>query len=99
MSPYCRHLLGANLIMARVEMEMRNLPLFRLQEYLVEAGSEQIGERTFQGKGWNANIEKMEPAQILTITVPRDMVVIEGDESEVDRVHAFMRQKTMRGGG
>ncbi len=85
--------------MARIEMEMRNLPLFRLQEYLVEAGAEQQGERSFVGEGWTAAIEQMEPAQIITMSVRRDMVVIEGNETEVNRVHAYMRQKTMRGGG
>lgn len=85
--------------MARVEMEMRNLPLARLQEYLVEAGAVQIGERDFSAPMWAARIAPMEPAQIITMTVRRDMVIIEGDEGEVDRVYAFMRQKTMRGGG
>ncbi len=85
--------------MARIEMEMRNLPLFRLQEYLVEAGSEQTGERSFVAERWTASIDTMEPVQIVTITVPRDLVVIEGDEDEVKRVQAFMRGKTMRGGG
>ena len=85
--------------MARVEMEMRNLPLFRLQEYLVAAGAEQQDERAFVGTGWTARIEAMEPAKIITMTVRRDMVIIEGDEAEVNRVHAFMRGKTMRGGG
>lgn len=85
--------------MARVEMEMRNLPLLRLQEYLVEAGAEQQGERSFVGQGWTAAIEEMEPAKIITMTVRRDLVVIEGDADEVNRVHAFMRGKTMRGGG
>ncbi len=85
--------------MARIEMEMRNLPLNRLQEYLVEAGAKQHGERSFIGAGWHAAIEPMEPAQIVTMTVRRDRVVIEGDEAEVNRVHAHMRLKTMRGGG
>ena len=85
--------------MARVEMEMRNLPLQRIQEYLVEAGAEQHGERSFVGNGWKAVIEEMAPAQIITMTVRRDLVVIEGSTDEVNRVHAHMRQKTMRGGG
>jgi hypothetical protein len=84
---------------ARIEMEMRNLPLFRLQEYLVEAGSKQTGERTFVAPNWTAEIQKMEPAQIITMIVRRDKVVIEGTEEEVDRVWQFMKGKTMRGGG
>jgi len=78
---------------------MRNLPLHRLQEYLVEAGAEQHGERSFVGNGWTAVIEAMAPAQIITMTVRRDLVVIEGSSDAVNRVHAYMRQKTMRGGG
>jgi len=94
----CYHLLlGADV--ARIEMEMRNLPLFRLQEYLVEAGAKQNGERQFDAERWEARIEKMEPAKIVTMSVRRDMVVIEGDEDEVERVYAFMKGKTMRGGG
>ncbi len=85
--------------MARVEMEMRNLPLFRLQEYLIEAGATQQNERTFTAPKWHARIEKMEPAQVVTMTIRRDLVVIEGDEAEVDRVYNYMKGKTMRGGG
>lgn len=80
-------------------MEMRNLPLSRLQEYLVEAGSQQTGERTFVAPTWTAEIQAMEPAQIITMTVRRDLVVIEGTDEEVQRVWQFMKSKTMRGGG
>ncbi len=84
----------------RVEMELRNLPLFRLMEYLVEAGGQLNGERAVSGAGWSAVLEKMEPAYVGKLRVPRDLLVIEGEDTdEVERVKAFMRHKTMRGGG
>jgi hypothetical protein len=41
----------------------------------------------------------MEPAKIITMTVRRDLVVIEGADEAVLAIHDFMRGKTMRGGG
>lgn len=83
----------------RVEMELCNLPLERLMGYLVEAGGQQHGERAAHGKGWAAVLTEMEPAQVSVIRVPRDLLVIEGDPEVVEQVHAFMRRRTMRGGG
>ncbi|MDX1992576.1 MAG: hypothetical protein SF029_09305 [bacterium] len=84
----------------RVELDLRNLPLFRLMEYLTEAGGDPSGERTVTAARWQAEILRMEPVTITPILkVPRDLLVIEGDEDEVRRVEAYMRHKTMRGGG
>lgn len=84
----------------RVEMELRNLPRFRIMEYLQELGGTPTGELAVEGEGWRAWLEEMEPAVIVTLTVRRDMLILESEDQEtLDRVHAFMRYKTMRGGG
>ncbi|MFZ4826013.1 MAG: hypothetical protein ACOYLB_01525 [Phototrophicaceae bacterium] len=83
----------------RVEMEIRNLPLHRLQEYLREVGATQVEERRFLAEDWQAEIVAMEPAKIITMTVRRDLIVIEGADEAVQAIHDFMRGKTMRGGG
>lgn len=84
----------------RYEMELRNVPRFRVLEYLVEAGGEENDELSVTGEGWKAWLEELEPVKIITMTVRRDMLIIEGDDEEtVNDVHAFMRRKTMRGGG
>lgn len=84
----------------RYELELRNVPRNRVMEYLVEAGGETDGELSVQGDGWRGWLEELEPVQIITMTVRRDMLILEGDEDEqVNEVHAFMRRKTMRGGG
>ena len=40
-----------------------------------------------------------QPAQVGSITVPRDLLVIEGKAAAVEPVYAHMRSRTMRGGG
>lgn len=83
-----------------VEMELRNLPRFRIMEYLQEIGGQLTGELAVQGEGWRARLEEMEPAMIVTLIVRRDMLILESDDQEtLDQIHAFMRYKTMRGGG
>ena len=59
--------------MVKYELELRNVPQFRVMEYLVEIGGVPTGERAVQGNGWEASLIEMEPAQIVTITVPRDL--------------------------
>jgi hypothetical protein len=84
----------------RIEMELRNMPLFRLIEYLTEAGGTPISDRAVVADTWHADVLAMEPAVITAILkVPRDMLVIEGEDTDVQRVGDFMRRQTMRGGG
>ncbi len=84
----------------RFELELRNVPRFRVLEYLEQAGGTPHTELAVQGDGWSAWLEELPPAQIITMTVPRDMLIIEGDdEAAVSEVRAYMRRKTMRGGG
>lgn len=84
----------------RIEMELRNVPRNRVMEYLVEAGGTERDAMHADGDGWQAWLEEMEPAKVVTMLVRRDMLIIEGDEEEtVTSVQAYMRRKTMRGGG
>jgi hypothetical protein len=81
-------------------MELRNLPRFRIMEYLQAAGGVPCGEMAVDGGAWIARLEEMVPAVLGRLQVRRDMLIIEGDdEAAVEAVQAFMRQKTMRGGG
>lgn len=84
----------------RVELELRNLPLSRVMGYLVEAGGRETGERSVEGQKWTARLEEMEPAKVgRLLRVRRALLIIEGDNQIVEHVQAFMRTKTMRGGG
>ena len=68
-------------------------------EYLAEAGGEPSGELAVSGEEWSAYLEPIEPAVVGAMRIPRDRLVITGHDSAVERISAFMRRKTMRGGG
>lgn len=85
----------------RYEMELRNLPRKRILEYLVEAGGEQPDSEalTVIGTGWKAWLEELPPAKITVMSIRRDMLIIEGEDTATEPVYKHMRQRTMRGGG
>lgn len=86
--------------MRRIEMELRNVPINRVQEYLVEAGAKLVGDRRAEGPDWFADLIKMEPVQLGVMNIRRDLLVLSG-ENEISLTAAYdhMRQRTMRGGG
>jgi hypothetical protein len=83
----------------RVEMELCNLPLDRIMGYLVEVGGKISEPRAVIGESWSAVLIELEPAQVGVISVPRDLLIIEGQPDVVERIHALMRRRTIRGGG
>lgn len=85
--------------MARVEYELRNLPRFRLLEYWVEAGGMLTSDLSAEGDGWTIRLEPMDPAILGQFEIRRDLLIIEGEPAAVEDMAAFMRNKTMRGGG
>lgn len=84
----------------RYELELRNVPRFRVMEYLQEAGGTPSTELAVEGDGWAAELIELEPVKITVMSIRRDLLVIEGeDEAATKAVHDYMRRKTMRGGG
>jgi hypothetical protein len=84
----------------RRELELRYLPRFRIMDYLAQVGGEATESLSVVGDQWEAYIEALEPDRVGIVDVPRDRLVIEGEERAVERVYAFMYQKVrrMRGG-
>lgn len=81
-------------------MELRNVPLNRIQAYLEDAGGTLTGDRSAQGAGWQARLDEMPPVVIGTMRIRRDLLVLEGnDQAALKAAVDFMRRKTMRGGG
>jgi hypothetical protein len=80
----------------RVEMVLRAWPRFRVVNFLVEAGGEVTESLSVVGDRWSAYLEALEPDPVGIVNVPRDRLVIEGEEQAVERIHAFMRHKTRR---
>lgn len=83
----------------RVQLELRNLPRFRIIEYLTEAGGKAVGALSVAGNEWVATLQPLPPAQVGVNAIRRDLLIIEGSDERVEVLHAFMRRKTIRGGG
>lgn len=81
---------------ARVELELRRLPRFRVMDYLAQVGGEADGLLEVKGAGWSAYLEALEPDQVGLVSIPRDRLVIEGDKNEVQRVQSFMQRQIKR---
>lgn len=78
----------------RVEIELRYLPRFRVVDYLIQTGGTSTEMLVVVGDGWEAYLEALEPDQVGIVQVPRDRLVIEGDDAAaVIRVHDFMIRK------
>jgi hypothetical protein len=77
----------------RVEIELRYLPRFRVMDYLNQAGGQTTGILSVEGAGWSASIEALEPDEVGIVKIPRDRLVIEGEDRDVERVQAFMERK------
>lgn len=78
-------------------LEVRNLPAGQIAAYLTAelGGTERDG--TVTGDGWSVRFVRGEPAAVGRFRVPVLFVDIEG--AREDEVAAFVRRKTMRGGG
>ena len=82
--------------MARVEIELRVLPRFRVMDYLEQMGGAPVESLSVRGAGWEAFVEALEPEEVGRARVPRDRLVIEGQEAAVERVASFMRRKVQQ---
>jgi hypothetical protein len=85
----------------RLEMELRNMRVSVVMDVLAQAGATPTGERLAEGEGWQAHLIELEPAKVgSTITIRRDVLVIEGDdEALVTPIYNFVRKNMIRGGG
>ena len=78
-------------------LEVRNLPVGQLRGYLVDELAGVADGDTVRGDGWAVRFIQGEPVQLRLITIAVLFIEIEG--AREDEIAAFMRNKTMRGGG
>ncbi len=80
----------------RITIELRLIPRYRVMDYLMQAGGLPVETLSVTGDGWTATIEALEPDRLGLVEVPRDCLVIEGEEAAVERVRAFMQRQVDR---
>ena len=78
-------------------LEVRNLPAGQLRGYLVDELAGVADGETVRGDGWAVRFIHGEPARLRLMTIAVLFIEIEG--ARKDEIAAFMRNKTMRGGG
>jgi hypothetical protein len=88
-------------ITMRFELELRHMRVSVIMDVLAQAGATPTGERTAEGEGWQAEMIALEPATVgSTVSIRRDLLVIEGDnETLVTSIYNFVRKNMIRGGG
>ena len=80
-----------------IRLEVRNMPAPPLLRALVdELGATQDADSA-HGDGWRVRFIEGEPVRTKLLTIP--VLFIEIDGVREDEAAAFLRRKTMRGGG
>jgi hypothetical protein len=82
----------------RIIREMRGIPFFLLREYLEELGGRAVSENRIEGPGWRAELERMEPFRIGSLSVGQTRVILEIEDQIADEFMERFALKTLRAG-
>jgi hypothetical protein len=82
----------------RIVREVRGIPFFLLREYLEDLGGRSVGESRVEGPGWQADLARMEPFRIGSLTVGQTRLVLEIEEALADGFMERFDLKTIRAG-
>ena len=82
-----------------VEFTVSGIPLWLMREYLVELGGQQVADDAVSGDGWQAQLAKVEDAQIGSLRVGRVHLEIYGDTEAIQKLVPALEKKLVRGGG
>ena len=78
--------------------EIRGIPLFLLREYLEELGGTSTNEDRVEGPGWQADLVKMEPFRIGSLSVGQTRMTLEIEDQLADEFMERFELKTLRAG-
>lgn len=78
-------------------LEVRNMPAEQLRCYLVDELAGVADGDAVRGEGWAVRFIPGEPVRLRLMTIAVLFIEIDGEREE--EIAAFMRNKTMRGGG
>ncbi len=78
--------------------EMRGIPFFLLREYLEELGGTSTSEHRVEGPGWRADLVKMEPFRLGSLSVGQTRLILEIEDPLADEFMERFALKTLRAG-
>ena len=82
-----------------VEFTVSGIPLWLMCEYLVELGGQQVADNAVSGDGWQAQLAKVEDAQVGSLRVGRVHLQVYGDAQAIEKLRPALEKKLIRGGG
>ena len=85
--------------MVEITRDVHGVPLWLLQEYLIELGGALRGKQHVEGVGWKADFSKIEDYKIGSIVIGRVRLELSGEESKLQELMPNLEIKLMRGGG
>ena len=77
---------------------MRGIPFFLLREYLEELGGTATSEDRVEGPGWQADLERMQPFRLGSLSVGQTKVILEIEDHLADEFMERFSLKTLRAG-
>ena len=78
--------------------ELRGIPLWLLQEYLVELGGEAVDHQVL-GAGWKASLQQLEDYRLGSIRVGQVRLEIRADTAAFELLKPHLEKKLLRAGG
>lgn len=82
----------------RIVREIRGIPFFLLREYLEDLGGSSLSESRVEGPGWRAELVRMEPFRIGSLSVGQTKLTIEIEDELADEFMERFALKTLRAG-
>lgn len=82
-----------------IERTLRSLPLWLLQEYLVELGGVLQANGYVQGDGWQAQLSQLEDFQVGSLKVGQVHIKVNAALDVVETFMPALEKKLLRAGG
>ena len=81
------------------EREVCGIPLWLLQEYLLEMGGQAQGSGKVQGDGWTAQLVQLEDFCVGSLSVGQLRITVEGTADGMRKLLPELEKKLLRAGG
>ncbi len=79
--------------------EMRGIPLWLLEEYLVELGAERIEQGMVAGEGWTARLEQLPDFKLGSLSVGQVRLEVQATSQAWRALQPALEKKLLRAGG
>jgi hypothetical protein len=81
------------------ERTLRSLPVWLLQEYLIELGGKLDEDGSVLGNGWRAQIRQLDDFQVGSLKVGQVHLKVKAVDGVVDDLMPVLEKKLLRAGG